>query len=72
MFEQDLFIFCIGLFQVDKTFYNQVVHLKKLASIGSRIPFTTLPSKISHFKWILSFVLKFKNLSLVYRPGEPA
>ena len=35
-------------------------------------PFTTISSKTSHFNWILSIVLKFKSLSLLYTPGLSA
>ena len=49
-----------------------MVLLKKLKSIGSRIPFTTEPSLTSHFKGKLSIVLKFQILSIVYTPGLSA
>ena len=35
-------------------------------------PLTTLPSITSQFKWIISILLKFKFLSLMYTPAESA
>ena len=45
VFKTSLFFYYDVMFQGHKKPYNMEVYLKELKGIGSRTPFTTLPSK---------------------------